>query len=95
MAKYQILYWKHIPAQIKVFEEGKRPLSRPLPDRFQVEIDNLAMQQGLGGNDAYLKEWRWTPKRDRPGTLEEVADALIRELEQQTIFDQEGSRKEE
>jgi len=93
MAKYQILYWKHIPAQIKVFEEGKRALARQLPDRFQVEIDNLAMKEGLAGTDDYLKEWRWTPKQERPGTLEEVADALIRELDQQTIFDQEGNRK--
>ena len=93
MAKYQVLYWKHIPAQIKVFEEGKRPLSRSLPDRFQVEIDSLAMKEGLIGTDEYLNQWSWTPKLERQGTLEEVADALIRELEQQTSFDEKDDRK--
>ena len=84
MALYQILYWKHVPAQIKVFGEGKRPVSRPLPDRFQVEIDKIAMNEGLVGTDAYLEHWRWTRKVERPGSVEEVADALIRELEQES-----------
>ena len=83
MARYQVLYWKHIPAQVKVSEEGNRPISRPMPDRFQVEIDRVAMQEGLAGSDAYLEHWKWTPKLDRPGTAGEVADAVIRELEQE------------
>ena len=90
MAKYQILYWKEIPAQVKVVEEGKRTVSRQLPERFQIEIDRIAMSEGLTGTDEYLNEWRWTPKAERPGTAEEVADALVRELEQQINFD-EGS----
>jgi Virulence factor len=90
MAMYQVLYWKHIPAQVKVFEDGKRPLSRQMPDRFQIEIDRIAMKDGLSGNDDYLDQWRWTPKRERAGTAEEVADALLRELEQQARL-KEGS----
>jgi hypothetical protein len=90
MAKYQILYWKEIPAQVKVVEEGKRTVSRQLPERFQIEIDRIAMSEGLTGTDEYLNEWRWTPKKERPGTAEEVADALVRELEKQIDFD-EGS----
>ncbi len=84
MPQYQILYWKHVPAQIKVFGEGKRPFSRPMPDRFQVEIDKIAMNEGLAGTDAYLEHWRWTPKLERPGSVEEVADAVIGELEQES-----------
>ena len=83
MTKYQVLYWKHIPAQVKVFEDGKRPLSRQMPDRFQIEIDTIAMRDGLSGSDDYLDQWHWTPKQERTGTAEEVADALLRELEQQ------------
>jgi hypothetical protein len=89
MAKYQILYWKNIPAQVKVFEEGKRTLSRPMPDRFQVEIDRIATREGLIGSDDYLNQWHWTPKMERAGTAEDIADALLRELEQQTKLGQD------
>jgi len=80
MVKYQILYWKHVPSQVKVVEEGKRPVSRQMPERFQVEIDRIAMEEGLAGTDDYLNQWQWTPKKEREGTAEEVADALVREL---------------
>ena len=82
MVKYQILYWKHVPAQVKVFEEGKRPISRQMPDRYQVEIDRIAMEEGLAGTDDYLNQWKWTPKQEREGIAEEVAEALIQELQQ-------------
>jgi len=82
MVKYQILYWKHIPSQVKVYEAGKRPVSRSLPDRFMAEIDRIAMEEGLTGTDDYLNQWKWTPKMEREGSAEEVADALVRELEQ-------------
>jgi hypothetical protein len=90
MVKYQILYWKHLPSQVKVFEEGKRPVSRQLPDRL-AEIDRIAMEEGLTGTDDYLNLWQWTPKKEREGSAEEVADALVREL-QQSAGDQDGSK---
>jgi hypothetical protein len=83
MAEYQILYWKQIPAQVRVFEAGRRPVSRKLPDRFQIEIDRIAMEEGLAGTDDYLNHWHWSTRQERPGSAEEVADALVRELEQQ------------
>lgn len=79
MAKYQILYWNKIPAQVKAFD-GARPVSRRLPDRYQVEIDRVAMEQGLVGTDAYLNEWHWSEKRERPGTAAEVLDSVCGEL---------------
>lgn len=82
MAKYQILYWKNIPSMVKVFDEGKRPVSRQMPERFQVEIDQVAMKEGLAGTDEYLSHWRWTPKQEREGTAEDVAEALVQELEE-------------
>ena len=90
MVKYQILYWKHLPSQVKVFEEGKRPVSRQLPDRL-AEIDRIAMEQGLAGTDDYLNQWQWTPKKEREGSAEEVADALVREL-LQNAEDKDGSK---
>jgi hypothetical protein len=90
MVKYQILYWKHVPSQIKVFEEGKRPVSRQLPGRL-AEIDSMAMEQGLMGTDDYLNQWHWTPRMEREGSAEEVADALVRELQHNGV-DKEGSQ---
>ena len=79
MAKYQILYWKQIPAQVKAFD-GARAVSRLLPERFQIEIDRLAMEQGLAGSDAYLEQWHWSARLERPGTAAEVLDAACEEL---------------
>jgi hypothetical protein len=81
MVRYQILYWKHVPSQVKVVENGKRPVSRQLPGSLE-EIDRLAMKEGLTGTDDYLQYWRWSPKQDREGSAEEVADALVQELMQ-------------
>ena len=80
MASYQILYWQDIPAQVKVFEAGRRPISRTLPAIFQEQIDAKAMSLGLTGTDAYLEHWHWSEKRERPGTAEELLEALIKEL---------------
>jgi len=80
MACYQILYWQDIPAQIKVFEAGRRPISRPLPAIFQERIYARAMSLGLIGTDTYLEQWHWSEKRERAGTAEELLDLLAREL---------------
>ena len=80
MAMYQILYWKDIPAQVRVFE-GRKPISRQMPKRFQIEIDRTAMEQGLAGTDDYLDQWKWTKKQERPGDPEDILDTLVQELE--------------
>ena len=90
MAIYQILYWKEIPAQVRAFE-GKRAISRQMPERFQEEIDQVAMEEGLAGTDDYLDQWQWSEKQERPGEAREVLNALLVELE--TEYDR-GGRKE-
>lgn len=93
MATYQILYWRDIPAQIKVYKgKRKRPVSRQMPERFQVEIDRIAMKEGLDDSDDYLELWQWTEKRERAGDVEEVASALLRELEAE--YEQKTDRAE-
>ena len=82
MAVYQILYWKNVPAQVRAYG-GKRPISRQMPDRFQEEIDRIAMEEGLADSDDYLDQWHWTEKRERPGDSEEVLNALLHELEEE------------
>ena len=79
MATYQILYWKHIPAQVRVFE-GRKPISQQMPDRFQTDIDRTAMREGLTGTDEYLDQWQWTEKRERTGDARDVLKELVKEL---------------
>jgi hypothetical protein len=79
MAEYQVLYWRDVPAQVRVFG-GRRPVSKQLPLRFQEIIDCVAMRDGLAGTDEYLSQWQWSEKRPRDGDPEQLLDALIDEL---------------
>ena len=79
MAEYQILYWRDLPAQIRVYENG-RPRSHKLPNRFQQEIDRVAMAEGLVNTDAYLELWAWSDRMNREGSADEVAKQVIQEL---------------
>lgn len=81
MTRYRVLSWDGIPAQLKVLEDGRRPLSVSLPDWFGQEIDRVAMQKGLAGSDDYLELWHWSPDVERPGSAEEVAGAVVAEIE--------------
>ena len=80
MAVYQILYWKDIPVQVRVFK-GKKTISREMPARFQADVDRIAMEEGLYESDSYLDQWQWTEKRERPGDAEDVLNTLLCELE--------------
>ncbi len=82
MIQYQVLYWRDIPAQIKLFT-GRRPRSHALPARFQLAIDRIAMQEGLVGTDAYLDQWHWSAKQERAGTPEDVLQTILRETEEE------------
>ena len=35
MIHYQILYWRDIPAQVKIYSSKRRPTSHALSSRFQ------------------------------------------------------------
>jgi Virulence factor len=85
MARYRILSWRDIPAQIKVYSEQGRPTSIPLDNWFVTEIDRVAMREGLVGTDAYLEQFNWSADFERPGSADEVAAQLVAELEQQWL----------
>jgi hypothetical protein len=80
MMQYQVLYWRDIPAQIKVYV-SRRPSSHPLAPRFQVAIDGISMQEGLTGSDEYLELWQWSEKRDFDGDAETAAETLLAQTE--------------
>lgn len=80
MARYQIMYWKEFPAQVKA-EDGAGVVKVMLPDRFEQAIDAAAMAEGSVDSDDYLAEWRWGPEEEREGSAQEVLDAVVAELE--------------
>ena len=80
MAQVRVMRWKWIPSQVKVTDADGTTVSRMLPDRFQQEIDRIAMKQGLAGTDDYLDAWAWSAPEERPGGADAVADAVVAEL---------------
>lgn len=81
MAFYQILYWQDIPSQIKVwddFDEVKVELS----SKFLAKIDNSAKEQGLTDENSYLEQWKWGDEQEHAGTIQEVSEAVKKELEE-------------
>ena len=90
MIHYQVLYWRDIPAQVKV-HAGRRPSAHALPPRFQVAIDRIAMQEGLSGSDAYLELWQWSEKREFDGDIEALLSQLTREGDAAIERDEEAA----
>lgn len=79
-SSFQIVYWREIPAQVKV-RSGRERSSKALAERFQEAIDAAAMRAGLIGTDEYLAEWHTGEARERDGDPEAVASAVAAELE--------------
>ena len=80
MAKYSILYWKHIPSMIRV-SEGSEEVEISLGERFEALIDDAATKAGSTNSDEYLDAWQWADEQERPGSVAEVAAAIKSELE--------------
>jgi Virulence factor len=78
--EYQIIFWRDIPAQVKLRAGGKR-FARSLTERFEQAIDQAAMQAGLAGTDAYLAELRTSSWNQQDGEPQLVADGVVSEIE--------------
>ena len=80
MATYEIIFWRDVPAIVEARDETGT-VTRPLSERFQMLIDSAAMQLGLDGAEVYIAQWRRGEREQRPGSAADVADAVVRELE--------------
>ena len=80
MARYRIFYWKHIPSSITVEGEG-RTIKKQLSQKIQNAIDAYAMAIGLTSTEDYSAQYRRGDWIERDGSPEEVAEALVSELE--------------
>ena len=85
MATYKILYWQEVPSQVKA-EDDQDEVTVPMPPKFMERIDQLAAKRGLQQSDDYLAQWQWSDDQERPGTAQEVAEAVAAELESQAAW---------
>ena len=79
-SKYQVLYWQDIPSEVKAWDDFDE-VKIPLEDRFAQRINVSAQKQGFIQADSYMAHLRWSQEAERPGTPEEVAAAVKKELE--------------
>lgn len=80
MAKYRIMYWKHIPQSFTVEGDG-RTVKKQLSQKIQNAIDAYAMAVDATSTTDYAREFKRGEWIERDGSPEEVAEALLSELE--------------
>ena len=80
MTRYRIFYWKHIPSSITVEGDG-RTVKKQLSQKIQNAIDAYAMAAGITSSEDYSAQYKRGGWIERDGSPEEVAEALLAELE--------------
>lgn len=80
MARYQILYWRHIPLGVKAIDVNgmvRENLPPPFHDTFQAAMSRS--DRAVAG--IYTTSgFRWGEEQDREGTAAEVVRAVIKEV---------------
>ncbi|MCO6449548.1 MAG: virulence factor [Caldilineales bacterium] len=82
MPSVQILYWHEIPTQVRV-REGRQRVSKPLSPRFMESVDRAAMRARLTNHTDYPAGFHWGAAEEREGDPEEIATAVVAEIETQ------------
>lgn len=80
VSRFQVLYWKDIPSEVKAWDDHDEARVSLSP-RFAERIDALAQKLGCIQADAYMAELRWSDEAERRGSPDEVAEAVRQELE--------------
>jgi metal-dependent amidase/aminoacylase/carboxypeptidase family protein len=80
MARYRIMYWKHIPQSFSVEGDG-RTVKKQLSQKIQNAIDAYAMAEGATSTAEYAAQYKRGDWVERDGSPEDVAEALLAELE--------------
>ena len=80
MARYRIMYWKHIPQSLAVEGDG-RTVKKQLSQKIQDKIDAYAMAEGMTSTSDYAAQYKRGAWVERDGSPEDVAEALLSELE--------------
>lgn len=81
MARYQVLYWEHIPLGVKATDVNGT-VRENLPVRFQEAVERAASRGGRTGAAAYTSMFKWGKEQEREGAAAEVATAIAKELDE-------------
>lgn len=81
MGKLKIVYWRDIPGQV-VIREGRRSTRLRLPPRFMKAIERAGYRLRKQQQDALFEPWH-DVTQPYDGDINEQAENLIRQLEQQ------------
>ena len=81
MARYQILYWEHIPLGVKATDVNGT-VRENLPARFQQAVEKASSQAGHNSAAAYTSMFKWGKEKERDGSAAEVATAVAKELDE-------------
>ena len=81
MARYQILYWEHIPLGVKATDVNGT-VRENLPARFQQAVEKASSQAGHSSAAAYTSMFKWGKEEEREGSAAEVAAAVAKELDE-------------
>lgn len=81
MARYQILYWEHIPLGVKATDVNGT-VRENLPTRFQEAVERASSKAGQTSAAAYTSMFKWGREKERDGAAKEVAAAVAKELDE-------------
>lgn len=79
MARYQILYWQHIPLGVKAYDINGT-VRENLPSRFQTAFEKAAARGRQTGTTT--SGFKWSKEQVREGTAAEVVAAIAKELDE-------------
>lgn len=88
MARYQILYWEHIPLGVKATDLNGT-VRENLPARFQEAVQRASTRAGHDSTAAYTSMFKWGKEQEREGTAKDVAAVIARELDE--TWDEEAA----
>jgi len=80
VARYQILYWEHIPLGVKATDLNGT-VRENLPARFQEAVQRASSRAGHDSTAAYTSMFKWGKEQEREGSAKEVAATVAKELD--------------
>jgi hypothetical protein len=80
MARYQVLFWRHIPLGVKAIDVNGM-VRKNLPARFQEAFQTAVVETKKSDENPYTTSgFRWTEEQNREGTAADVAVAIAAEV---------------